>query len=175
MATIQKFRKGSSLAGNSNFNNPSLVSLFENLRGGNFNNSLPPPPLINLFGNLEGGNPLPNNNNSPGGLDPNVAMLVNALTGINLTGGHYSREGNFIKPTKFEGTKTENPNEWLERFNRITEANQQTEYRRFQIIGGYLVRAAARWYDKIKACINRWAGFKAAFLQKFASSARKNT
>src|SRR6266498_5169774 len=49
------------------------------------------------------------------------------------------------------------------------------KYRRFQIIRGYLVRAAARWYDEIKAWINSWAGFQVAFLQKFASSARKNT
>ncbi len=48
------------------------------------------------------------------------------------------------------------------------------EYRRFQIIGGYLVRVAAKWYDEIKAWINSWIGFQATFLQKFASLARKN-
>src|SRR6266498_2501129 len=50
-----------------------------------------------------------------------------------------------------------------------------TEYRRFQIIGGYLVGAAARWYDKIKGWIGSWGGFQQAFLHKFASPARKNT
>ena len=49
------------------------------------------------------------------------------------------------------------------------------EYRKFQIIRGYLVRAAVRQYNKIKVWINSWVGFQAAFLQKFASSARKNT
>ena len=43
---------------------------------------------------------------------------------MNLTGGHYPREGSFIKLTEFEGTKTKDLNEWLERFNRIAEANQ---------------------------------------------------
>ena len=49
------------------------------------------------------------------------------------------------------------------------------EYRRFQIIRGYLIRAAARWYDEIKAWINSWVGFQVTFLQKFALPARKNT
>ncbi len=44
-----------------------------------------------------------------------------ALTGMNLIGGHYPREGSFIKLTKFGGTKIEDLNEWLERFNCIAE------------------------------------------------------
>ena len=84
---------------------------------------------------------------------------MNALTGMNLTGRHYLREGSFIKLTEFGRTETKDLNEWLERFNRIAEANQWIEYRRFQIIGGYLVRAIARWYDEIKAQINSWVGF----------------
>jgi len=114
--------EGSLLVGNSNFNNLPPVSLFENLRGGNFNN-LSPPPTMNLFGNLGGGNLSLNNNNPSGGLDPNVTALVNALIRMNLTEGHYLREGSFIKLTEFGGTETEDPNEWLERFNKIVKAN----------------------------------------------------
>ncbi len=89
-------------------------------RNSNFNN----PLSVNPFENLGGGNPLPNNNNlPPGGLDLNVAALVNALTGMNLTGGYYLRKGSFIKLTKFGETEIEDPNEWLERFNRIAEVN----------------------------------------------------
>src|SRR6266498_293358 len=119
-----------------------------------------------------GGNP---GNNNPGGLDPNVTALVNALTGMNIGGEYVPREGNFVKLGEFGGTETEDLNEWLERFNRIAEANMWTEYRRFQIIGGYLVGATARWYDKVKGWIGSWGGFQQAFLQKFASPARKNT
>ncbi len=108
-------------------------------------------------------------------MDPNIAALVNALTGINIGGGYAPREGSFVKPGEFGGTETEDPNEWLKRFNRIAEANMWTEYRRFQIIGGYLVRAAARWYDEVKGWIGSWRGFQQAFLIKFASPARKNT
>src|SRR6266498_3545473 len=82
-----------------------------------------------------GGPPGGGGNNNPGGLDPNVAALVNALTGMNIGGGYAPREGSFVKPGEFGGTETEDPNEWLERFNRIAEANMWTEYRRFQIIG----------------------------------------
>ena len=111
---MKKLGRKQSLPNNNN--NPSLINLFGNLRG---NNPSPSPPPANLFGNIGGGNLLPNNNNNPssGGLDPNITVLVNALTGMNLIGGYYLREGSFIKPIEFEETKIEDPNEWLERFN----------------------------------------------------------
>src|SRR6266540_7357555 len=132
--------------GNNNNNPPS---------GNNNNNNLlplsplPPLPLSGFRRGLGGGfNPPPGGNT--GGLDPNVAALVNALTGANLGVNHVERESNHVKPTEFGGTEAEDPNEWLERYNRIAEANKWSEHRRFQIIGGYLVGAAARWYDEIK-------------------------
>src|SRR6266498_3546023 len=151
--------------------------------------TITPPVLGGGFGGgFGGGNPggnpggppggpggPPGGGGNPGGLDPNVAALVNALTEMNIGGGYAPREGSFVKPGEFGGTETEDPNEWLERFNRIAEANMWTEYRRFQIIGGYLVGAAARWYDEVKGWIGSWGGFQQAFLQKFASPARKNT
>src|SRR6266540_328086 len=111
-------------------------------QGFGFNNTQNPPP--GFGGGFGGGNPggppggpggPPGGGGNPGGLDPNVAALVNALTGMNIGGGHAPREGSFVKPGEFGGTETEDPNEWLERFNRIAEANMWTEYRRFQIIG----------------------------------------
>jgi len=42
---------------------------------------------------------------------------------MNIRGRYTPREGSFVKPAEFEGTKTEDLNEWLERFNRIAEAN----------------------------------------------------
>src|SRR6266540_4136148 len=129
-------------------------------QGFGFNNTQNLPPGFGrgfgegFGGGNPGGNPggppggpggPPGGGGNPGGLDPNVAALVNALTGMNIGGGYAPREGSFVKPGEFGGTETEDPNEWLERFNRIAEANMWTEYRRFQIIGGYLVGAAARW------------------------------
>jgi len=52
-----------------------------------------------------------------------VAALVNVLTGMNIRGEYIPREGSFVKLAKFRGTETENPNEWLERFNWIAETN----------------------------------------------------
>src|SRR6266540_2140067 len=94
---------GSSLIGNNNFNNSLSVNLFRNLGENNFNNLLPlSSPVNNLFKNIGGGNPSPNNNNPlPEGLNSNVAALVNALTEMNLMGGHYLKKGSFIKPTEF--------------------------------------------------------------------------
>jgi len=116
-----------------------------NLPSGNNNNNNPSLSLLSsgFGGGLEGGFNLPSEGNA-GGLDLNVAALVNALTEANLGINHIDRESNHVKSTEFGRTEAEDPNEWLERYNRIVEANKWSEYRRFQIIGGYLVGAAAR-------------------------------
>src|SRR6266498_6167190 len=98
-----------------------------NLPSGNNNNNnpspLPPLPLPGFGGGLEEGfNPPPGGN--AGGLDPNVAALVNALIEANLGINHVDRESNHIKLIEFGGTEAEDPNEWLERYNRIAEANK---------------------------------------------------
>src|SRR6266542_2507799 len=100
----------------------------------NNNNNLPPennnnnnsPPLLpppGFRGGLGEGFNLPLRGNARG-LDPNVAALVNALTGANLGINHVKRESNHIKLTKFRGTEAKDPNKWLERYNRIAEANK---------------------------------------------------
>src|SRR6266542_3873476 len=68
-----------------------------NLPPGNNNNNNPLPlpslPLPGFGEGLGGGfNPLPERN--AGGLDSNVAALVNALTGANLGINHIDRESN---------------------------------------------------------------------------------
>ncbi len=84
-----------------NNNNPPLEN--------NNNNN---PPLSGFEGGLEGFNLLPRRN--LGGLDPNVAALVNALTEVNLRINYVERESNYVKPTEFDRTEAEDPNEWLE-------------------------------------------------------------
>src|SRR6266498_2511056 len=143
------------------FNNTqNLPSGFGRGFGGGFGGGNPggPPGGPGGPGGPPGGGGNPENIN-PGGLDPNIAALVNALTGMNIGGGYVPKEGSFIKLGEFGGTETEDSNEWLERFNQIAEANMWTEYRRFQIIGGYIVGAAARWYDEVKGWIGSWGGF----------------
>src|SRR6266540_3467475 len=85
--------------------------------GGGFRGGNPGGPPEGPPGGPPEGGGNPANINNPGGLDPNVAALVNALTGMNIGGGYTPREGNFVKPGEFGGTETEDPNEWLERFN----------------------------------------------------------
>jgi len=48
---------------------------------------------------------------------------------MNIGGEYIPREDSFIKLVEFGGTEIEDPNEWLERFNRIAEANMWIEYR----------------------------------------------
>src|SRR6266498_2493774 len=91
--------------GNNNNNNPSSEN--------NNNNNSPSLPLSGLEGGLGGGFNLPSGGNA-GGLDSNVAALVNALTGANLGINHVDRELNHIKLTEFRETEAKDPNEWLE-------------------------------------------------------------
>src|SRR6266498_3587920 len=114
--------RGFGTFGNNNNNNPPPE---------NNNNNNPLPPLLPP-GFRGGFNPPPGGNAR--GLDPNVAALVNVLTGANLGINHVERESNHVKPTEFGGTEAEDPNEWLKRYNRIAEANKWSEHRRFQII-----------------------------------------
>ncbi len=144
--------RGFEAFGNNNNNPPS---------GNNNNNNPLPLPSLPLSGFEEG---LGGGFNPPLGrnarrLDPNIAALVNALTGANLGINYVERESNHVKLTEFEGIEAEDPNEWLERYNRIAEANKWSKHRRFQIIGGYLVGVAARWYDEIKTFITSWGYF----------------
>src|SRR6266498_5266586 len=69
--------------------------------GNNNNNNLPLLPSLGFRENLEGrfNSSLRGN---PGGLDPNVAALVNALTRINLRINYVEKESNHVKLTKFE-------------------------------------------------------------------------
>src|SRR6266540_7480159 len=85
---------------------------FENNNNNNLPPSLPPlPPLPppGFGGGLGGGfNPPPGGNAE--GLDPNVAALVNILSGANLGVNHVDRESNHVKLTEFGGTEAEDPN-----------------------------------------------------------------
>ncbi len=87
-----------------------------NLSSGNNNNNNSSPLSLLLLGfrkGLRGGFNPPSGENTRG-LDPNVAALVNVLTGANLGINHVERESNHIKLTEFRETEAENPNEWLE-------------------------------------------------------------
>src|SRR6266540_6508447 len=89
------------------FNNTqNLPSGFGRGFGGGFGGGNPggPPGGPGGPGGPPGGGGNPENINHPGGLDPNVAALVNALTGMNIGGGYAPREGSFVKPGEFGGT-----------------------------------------------------------------------
>ena len=89
-------------------------------------------PATNVpYGQAGGSNPPNNPPNNPltGGLDPNVVALINAMGGLNweMAGGvnpAQERELSLIRPAEFSGRETEDPNDWLERYNRIADANK---------------------------------------------------
>ena len=122
----------------------------------NNNNNLPSPlPSLGFEKELERGFNSPLRENLKA-LDSNVIALVNALTEVNLGINYIEREFNYIKLTEFRRTETENLNEQLEQYNRIIEANKWFEYRRFQIIERYFMKAVIRQYDEIKIFITSW-------------------
>ena len=79
------------------------------LENNNNNNLLPLPPPGFRKGLGGGFNPPPGGNTK--GLDPNIAALVNTLTGTNLGINHTKRESNHIKLTEFRGTEIKDSNE----------------------------------------------------------------
>ncbi len=81
--------------GNNN-NNPPL--------GNNNNNNPPLLPPLGFGRGLGGGFNLPSGGNTRG-LDPNIVVLVNALTGANLKINYVKRESNHVKLTEFEEQK----------------------------------------------------------------------
>ena len=87
--------------GGGNNNSPS-----ENNNNNNLPLLLPPGFGVSLG---EGFNP-PSEGNA-GRLDPNIAALVNTLTGANLGINHAERESNHIKLTEFGRIEVEDPNE----------------------------------------------------------------
>src|SRR6266498_944269 len=88
--------------GNNNNNPPS-----EN--NNNNNLSLPSLPPSGFGGGLGEDFNLPPERNAEG-IDPNIAALVNVLTGANLGINHIEKESNYIKPTEFRVTEVEDPN-----------------------------------------------------------------
>ncbi len=82
--------------------------------GGNNNNNNSPLPVSPLgFEEGLGGGFNPPSGGNVKELDPNVAALVNTLTGANLGINHIERELNHVKSIEFGGTKAEDPNKWL--------------------------------------------------------------
>ena len=87
-----------------------------------------------LFGQVGGSNPPNNSPNNPpnnpptGGLDPNMIALINAIGGLNWRAGGggllQKRELSLIRPTEFSGREIEDPNDWLEKYNRIADTNK---------------------------------------------------
>ena len=84
-----------------------------------------------------------------------------------------------VKPAKFSGKEDEDPQEWIEEFNRAAITNNWTGLRKLQIVGGYLQGMAAIWYDQHKHLFFGWDtvpnGFEPNFLAKFASPTMRKT
>ncbi len=53
-----------------------------------------------------------------------MVVLVNVLTKANLRINHIERESNYVKFTKFKEIKVEDPNKWLEQYNKIIKTNK---------------------------------------------------
>src|ERR1044071_2546740 len=68
---------------------------------------------------------------------------------------------NIIKAPTFGGEVHENPNEWVDEFDRIARANNWVENdandnHRLQMAAAHLKGEAATWYEANRATFNRW-------------------
>ena len=86
------------------------------------------------------------------------------------------------KPTDFHGKRSEDAEEWLDRFIRIALANNWTDVRKLQIVPIYLKDAAQRWFvanihpNRVHNP-TQWTGnaqsFTTLFLEKFVNETKK--
>src|SRR5215208_4885208 len=79
------------------------------------------------------------------------------------------------KPEIFEGKEAEDPEKWIEAFIRIAEANNWSEARWINIVGGFLRGTAANWYSENKRHFSQWNidgeenNFTEMFIERFTS------
>jgi hypothetical protein len=102
-----------------------------------------------------------------------------ALGGITITTPAATpKETNIIKVDFFHGTIDEDPNEWIEKFERAKDANNWANARLHHIAGGLLKDEAADWYQATKSTIAQWSHatatdtFREKFIARFSTVER---
>lgn len=86
-----------------------------------------------------------------------------------------------VKPIPFAGKPEEDPEDWMDRFERIADANEWDAARKLQIVPAYLTDRTKRWFVA-HAAFTDWTNgqgvnpvnFKEDFMVKFIIQKQQN-
>lgn len=77
------------------------------------------------------------------------------------------------EPPSFRGSPGEDPEEWLEKLERIRIFNRWDDEETFRHVFFYLEDAARTWFENHEGSLTDWTVFKSEFLKTFATVVRK--
>ncbi|XP_077551730.1 uncharacterized protein LOC144165829 [Haemaphysalis longicornis] len=77
------------------------------------------------------------------------------------------------EPPTFRGAPTEDPDEWLEKQERVRIFNRWEDEENFRYVFFYLEDAARTWFENHESALTDWTQFKSEFLRTFRTVVRK--
>ena len=77
------------------------------------------------------------------------------------------------EPPSFRGCPGEDPEEWLEKLERVRIFNRWDDEETFRHVFFYLEDSARTWFENHESCLTTWTLFKSEFLNTFTSVVRK--
>lgn len=77
------------------------------------------------------------------------------------------------EPPKFRGTQCDDPEDWLEQFERVAAINKWNDEAKLQWVYFTLEESARTWFINHESVLRTWEDFKGSLLRTFSSVARK--
>uniref|UniRef100_L7LW83 Putative tick transposon n=1 Tax=Rhipicephalus pulchellus TaxID=72859 RepID=L7LW83_RHIPC len=77
------------------------------------------------------------------------------------------------EPPTFHGSPSEDPETWLDTFERVSTFNNWDSEDKLRHVYFYLEDAARTWFENRESTLRTWDLFRSAFLETFASVVRK--
>lgn len=77
------------------------------------------------------------------------------------------------EPPSFHGSPTEDPEDWLEKVERVRIFNRWDDEETFRHVFFYLEDTARTWFENHESSLTNWTLFRSEFLKTFATVVRK--
>ncbi|XP_077543889.1 uncharacterized protein LOC144155977 [Haemaphysalis longicornis] len=77
------------------------------------------------------------------------------------------------EPPSFHGSPTEDPENWLQKVERVRIFNRRVDEETFRYVFFYLEDAVRTWFENHESSLTDWTLFKREFLKTFATVVRK--
>ncbi|XP_077538644.1 uncharacterized protein LOC144151464 [Haemaphysalis longicornis] len=77
------------------------------------------------------------------------------------------------EPPSFRGAPAEDPEEWLEKLERVRKFNRWDDAETFRHVFFYMEDSARTWFENHESSLTNWAQFKSEFTKTFTTVVRK--